>query len=144
MVAIVVRCELTGDDVWCAVILHRASEDPRLSPTWFRPTEDVGGAITLSVHELFSRVLAIEATPRPFAFEYLSLFATDEEEKEKLLELSSVEGYDRLLRKLLHPLHPAANIHYAQCHRLPQCVCSVAGRTSTMSTVTVNADAGGK
>jgi len=51
----------------------------------------------VSARELFARVLDVEAMPRPFAFEQLSLLATKEEESEKLLEISQPEGADLYL-----------------------------------------------
>ena len=48
----------------------------------------------LTAGELFGRALAIHSVPRPFAFETLALFATIEEEREKLEELASAEGAD--------------------------------------------------
>lgn len=49
-----------------------------------------------SVRALLSDVLDILGTPRRSFFEKLSLFAADEEENEKLLELASPEGADLL------------------------------------------------
>lgn len=51
-------------------------------------------AVSCSLRELFSRVLDITAVPQRSFFEQLSLFAASEEEREKLLELSSSEGAD--------------------------------------------------
>ena len=44
--------------------------------------------------ELFQKYIDILGTPRRYFFEQMSLFATDEEEKEKLIELCSPEGAD--------------------------------------------------
>ncbi|OWY92727.1 NADPH-dependent diflavin oxidoreductase, partial [Phytophthora megakarya] len=50
----------------------------------------------VTVRDVFTKYLAILETPRRSFFERLSLFATDEEEKEKLEELASAEGVDLL------------------------------------------------
>uniref|UniRef100_M4BMC7 NADPH-dependent FMN and FAD-containing oxidoreductase n=1 Tax=Hyaloperonospora arabidopsidis (strain Emoy2) TaxID=559515 RepID=M4BMC7_HYAAE len=50
----------------------------------------------VSVSDLFTKYLAILEIPRRSFFEKLSLFATNEEEKEKLEELASAEGVDLL------------------------------------------------
>ncbi|CAI5742179.1 unnamed protein product [Peronospora destructor] len=55
---------------------------------------DLPSPITLC--DLFTKVLAILETPRRSFFEGLSLFATNDEEKEKLEELASAEGVDLL------------------------------------------------
>ncbi|CAI5724756.1 unnamed protein product [Peronospora destructor] len=55
---------------------------------------DLPSPITLC--DLFTKVLAILETPRRSFFERLSLFATNDEEKEKLEELASAEGVDLL------------------------------------------------
>lgn len=49
---------------------------------------------TCTLRELFSRLLDITAVPQRSFFEALSLFASNEEEREKLVELSSSEGAD--------------------------------------------------
>ncbi|KAG7401195.1 NADPH-dependent diflavin oxidoreductase 1 [Phytophthora boehmeriae] len=56
--------------------------------------DDVPSPIT--VRDLFTKYLAILETPRRSFFEKLSLFASNEEEKEKLEELASAEGVDLL------------------------------------------------
>ncbi|ETI56678.1 hypothetical protein F441_00843 [Phytophthora nicotianae CJ01A1] len=50
----------------------------------------------ITVRDLFAKYLAILEIPRRSFFEKLSLFATNEEEKEKLEELASAEGVDLL------------------------------------------------
>ncbi|KAG2530958.1 hypothetical protein JM16_001427 [Phytophthora kernoviae] len=50
----------------------------------------------ITVHDLFSKYLTILETPRRSFFEKLSLFASNDEEKEKLEELASAEGVDLL------------------------------------------------
>lgn len=46
------------------------------------------------VSELFTKYLDIHGTPKRFFFEQLALFAQEEEDKEKLLEMASPEGAD--------------------------------------------------
>ncbi|KAL3668301.1 hypothetical protein V7S43_006394 [Phytophthora oleae] len=50
----------------------------------------------ITVRDLFAKYLAILEIPRRSFFEKLSLFASNEEEKEKLEELASAEGVDLL------------------------------------------------
>jgi sulfite reductase alpha subunit-like flavoprotein len=52
------------------------------------------GEATCTLRDLFSRLLDITAVPQRSFFEALSLFSSNEEEREKLLELSSSEGAD--------------------------------------------------
>ncbi|CEG43058.1 nadph-dependent diflavin [Plasmopara halstedii] len=49
-----------------------------------------------TIRDLFTKYLAILETPRRSFFEKLSLYAVNEEEKEKLEELASAEGVDLL------------------------------------------------
>ena len=51
-------------------------------------------AVSCSLRHLLTHVLDITAVPQRSFFEMLSHFATEEEEREKLLELSSAEGAD--------------------------------------------------
>lgn len=60
-----------------------------LSPPFFLP-------LVCSMRSLLGEVLDISGTPRRAFFETLSLFATDEVEREKLVELSSPDGADLL------------------------------------------------
>lgn len=52
------------------------------------------GRLRITAGELFGRVLAVEAVPRPFAFEQLSLHAGEPEDRAKLEELGSARGAD--------------------------------------------------
>ncbi|KAJ0405292.1 hypothetical protein ATCC90586_007331 [Pythium insidiosum] len=58
------------------------------------PQNDLPTPTTL--RELFTRYLDIQGTPRRSFFARLSLYASDEEEKEKLEEIASPEGVDLL------------------------------------------------
>jgi sulfite reductase alpha subunit-like flavoprotein len=53
--------------------------------------------ITCTIFELFSTILDISGIPTRNYFEMLSFFAEDDEEKEKLLEISSSQGVDLYL-----------------------------------------------
>ncbi|GLE06287.1 hypothetical protein PINS_up015534 [Pythium insidiosum] len=49
-----------------------------------------------TIRQLFTKYLDIQGTPRRSFFERLSLYASDDEEKEKLVEIASPEGVDLL------------------------------------------------
>ncbi|TMW57340.1 hypothetical protein Poli38472_003265 [Pythium oligandrum] len=74
--------DLPGDTVVSITAADGLDQDDFPSPT--------------SLKDLFSKYLDIQGTPRRTFFARLSLFATNEEEKEKLEEIASPEGADLL------------------------------------------------
>ncbi|XP_059213517.1 NADPH-dependent diflavin oxidoreductase 1 [Centropristis striata] len=87
--------------------------DPEASFT-LRPTGNASVPARLpqpcNVLHLVERFLDIAAVPRRSFFELLSTFATNELEKEKLLEFSSAEGQDDLLSYCNRPRRSALEV----------------------------------
>ncbi|DAZ95865.1 TPA: hypothetical protein N0F65_009067 [Lagenidium giganteum] len=73
---------------------HQADDVVSILATDGSPQHDLPSPCTL--YDLFAKYLDIQGTPRRSFFEKLSLFASDQEEKEKLEELSSADGVDLL------------------------------------------------